>query len=132
MYKSYDNVLEELRKKNFQQRIDRLAAKYKDKKIIIYGAGVAFDVIFDNFETNKLNIIGVSDIKFKDGDEYRGYKTIAPTSIPAHKPDIVLITMYDYEIAGDYFKKEIIPVYGKFKYTNFIKFSVVELVASLF
>jgi len=132
MYKTYNDILELLKKKNFQNRINKLAKKYQNKKIIIYGAGVAFDAISDNFDLSKLNIIGVSDIKFKDDGVYKSFTTYAPESIAAQKPDAVLISMYEYEIAEDYFVNNLFPVYGEFRYENFIKFTFFELLKSFF
>jgi len=51
-------------KKNFQKQIDKLSQKYKNKKILIYGAGLLFSVIYDNYDLSKLNIVGILDKKF--------------------------------------------------------------------
>lgn len=131
MYKSYEEITEYLKKKGFQKRIDKLAKKYKDKNIILYGAGLTFDAITNNFDISKLNIIGLSDIKFKDNDEYKGYKTIDVTSIIANKPDIVLVAVHEIDIVEDYFQNNLFNNYGKFKYESFIKFSFIDLIKEL-
>jgi hypothetical protein len=51
-----------------------------------------------------LNIVGISDKKFKDleMDEYQGYKVIKPSEIKNNNIDIVLFVMKEY--------KQLIPV----------------------
>ena len=55
-----------LKKQNFQKRIDKLSKKYAGKKIIIYGGGKAFELMCQNYDFSKLNIIGIADIKFEN------------------------------------------------------------------
>ena len=119
-YKTYEQICDLFMNMNFQKRIDKLAKKYKNKNIIVYGAGNAFNVISDNFDLSKLNIIGVADFKFKDGGTYKNYKTVSPRSISDQKPDVVLISMLESQIASEYFKKDLFPKHGKFKYEPFV------------
>ena len=60
----YKEFLEELKTANFQKRIDDLAKKYKNNRIILYAAGILMDVIAENFDLSALNIIAISDIKY--------------------------------------------------------------------
>jgi lipopolysaccharide biosynthesis glycosyltransferase len=119
-YKSYEQICDLLMNTDFQQRIDKLAKKYQDKNIIIYGAGNAFNVIYDNFDLSKLNLAGIADIKFEDGNTYKEFNTISPKSIANNKPAVVLISMLESHIASDFFKKDLFPKYGKFKFEPFV------------
>ena len=49
-----------------QKQINKLAKKYKNKKIVIYGAGIMAETLFNNYDTSKLNIVAVCDQKYKD------------------------------------------------------------------
>ncbi len=119
-YKNYDQILNYLTEINFQKQIDGLAQKYIEKKIIVYGAGLVWNVIRDNYDISKLNIIGISDIKFNENCyEQNGFKTFPPQNIALKKPDIVLISLLETEIAEEYFKKELFKKYGKFKFKPF-------------
>ncbi|HSA06210.1 MAG TPA: hypothetical protein P5556_03435 [Candidatus Gastranaerophilales bacterium] len=105
---------------NLDKRIDKLAQKYKNKRVIIYGTGKLLDIIRKNNNLSKFNIIGISDIKFKDGEEFMGYKTIAPESISVHNPDVVLISVVEVKKVTNFLENIIIPEFGKFKYDSFI------------
>lgn len=48
-----------------QKQINKLAAKYKDKRIVIYRAGEYFQTLANNFDLSSLNIIGISDKNLK-------------------------------------------------------------------
>ena len=88
--------LEFLLKNNFEKRINSLRRRLKNKKIVLYGAGAFFELIHKYFDLSDLNIIGISDKKFKDTDNIRtfcGYKTYKPTQIESLKPDYVLISL---------------------------------------
>ncbi len=118
-----NKMIEEfLKSKNFQTKIDELAEKYKNKKIIIYGAGITFDIIKRNYDISKLNIIGVADKKFNDGDKYHGYKAYNCETFLKEKPDVVLISVYESEIIERYFRKNLIPEVGDFKYEPLINY----------
>lgn len=116
-FTTYDEFLKYLKKNNLQKQINKLAGKYKNKKIIIYGAGAVFDVIADNFDIGSLNIEYISDIKFNEFGEYKGFKTIPYKNISGQNPDMVLVTLQDNYIIKYFFEDEIFPKYGKFKYT---------------
>ena len=71
----------------FEKNLRDLKKKLKDKKIIIYGTGLLFQYINENFDLSELNILGVSDIKFsveQDGEKYLGYNVI-PKSLIGEK-----------------------------------------------
>ncbi|MEI7473243.1 MAG: hypothetical protein WCK67_00555 [bacterium] len=93
--KSYEELKEWLKKKKFQKRIDELAKKYKDKKVLIYGAGLLSSVIFDDYDLSNLDIIGVSDKRFYSGEEtYRNFNAIPPDEIEDLTPDAIIMATY--------------------------------------
>ncbi len=114
----------------FGKQIEKMAKKYKNKKIVIYGAGQFFQCIKDNYDLSSLNIVAVSDRKFLERkaltyDESIGFNTISPESIVDLEPDIVLIAVvedyfieqYIYEILFKECKK-------KFKYKMFVNLTL--------
>ncbi|NLF82957.1 MAG: hypothetical protein GX568_03100 [Candidatus Gastranaerophilales bacterium] len=133
MYKTKEEILDYLRKTGFQKRLDKLIKKYKGQKVIIYGGGgIFFETILENYDLSGFNIIGLSDIRFKDNEEYKGFKTFAPASIKAQNPDVVLIATLESAIIEDYFEDELFPEHGKFKYEPFVQTSFIELIKALF
>ncbi len=100
-----------------QKQIDRLARKFKDKKILLYGAGEYFKILYDNYDLSKLNIIGISDLKYTEDDEnnnFAGYKIICKENIIKYKPDCVLIAVQNYDsliqTMNEQYKKEKIKI----------------------
>lgn len=112
---NYNDMLEILKEHNFKKRINNLAKKYKDKKIILYGAGIFFDVIYENFDLSGLNIIGISDRSFQNADLYKGFKTFKPEEIVEQNPDLLLIMTYRYNVIEKFFKEELLKG-SKIKY----------------
>ncbi len=128
-------IREYLISRNFQQKIDKLAQKYKDKKVMIYGASMAFDVIRENYDLSGLNIIGIADIRFSDGEQtdvYKDYNTYNSYTFLEQKPDAVLIGMLESEVAEYFFEDTLIPRFGDFKYEPLIKKSFFESLKELF
>ena len=132
MFDTKDEIVNFLKKKNFQKRINTLSKKYADKKIIIYGAGMTFEAIKENFDLSNLNIIGIADMKFDEGQEFMGYKTYQYNTFLKEKQDLVLIGMIESDIAEEFFKEELYPEFGKFNHEPLIKFSIFDLVKMLF
>ena len=78
----YKIIYELLKKEKFNKRLDKLIKKFKNKKVLIYGAGLLSKIIFENYDTNLFNIIGVMDKKFSDSNEnFYGYNTYTPDNI---------------------------------------------------
>lgn len=122
MTETYDQILEFLTKNKFQNKINKLAKQYKDKKIVIYGAGLAFEVITANFDLGELNITGISDIRFNGGEVFNGFKTIRPESLYRESPDLVLTFLTNPNVVEKYFKNYLFIEYGRFKYEHIFKF----------
>lgn len=87
--------LEYYKQINAQKQIDKLAKKYKNKKIIIYGAGIMTKTLFENFDFSKLNIIAICDNKYKVNSEERffAYKTINPKELTTLDYDIIFVNL---------------------------------------
>lgn len=96
-----------LTKNNFDKQLKKHIECFTNKKIIIYGAGKLFETIADNYNLSKLNIIGISDKKFKSISEketFKGFKIISPKEILSNKPEIILIATLNYLSIIDTFK----------------------------
>lgn len=86
-----------LKNYDIQKKIDKLAKKYKNKKIVIYGAGKLSDYIFKNYDLSKLNIIAVADKKFsKNGDKFNNIQGIEPVGINDIEFDAIIVFMKVY------------------------------------
>ena len=83
----------------FEKNLDKLKKKLKNKTSIIYGTGSFFKYINENYDLSKLNIIGISDMKFNDNDEgkdFLGYKMVPKNKIISYKPDYVIVATLKY------------------------------------
>ena len=100
-----------------QKYIDKLAKKYKNKKILIYGAGTIAEHIFDDYDLSKLNIIAVSDKKYTSRSTYKGYPAVNPDEIKNLNPDVILFTLYNFKPLIKDFRQQNI----KAKMKNIIK-----------
>ena len=83
----------------FEKNLDKLKKKLKNKTSIIYGTGSFFKYINENYDLSKLNIIGISDMKFDDNDEgkdFLGYKMVPKNKIISYKPDYVIVATLKY------------------------------------
>ena len=91
------NFEEYLKTYNAQEKINKLAKRYKNKKIAIYGAGQFSRKIFENYDLSKLNIIAVADLKFKDESKrnFFGMNCIPPEDLGKIDCDVILIANFD-------------------------------------
>ncbi len=89
-----------------QKYIDKLAKKYKNNKILIYGTGTIAEHLFNNYDLSKLNIIAVSDKKYSTRSNYKGFTTICPDEIKDLNPDVILFTLYNYKDVKKDFKQQ--------------------------
>lgn len=90
------NYLESI---NFSKNLNRIADKYQNKNIVIYGATKLFDVANRYYNLSKLNIIGVCDENFEnhyDNEEYYGYKKLNLQEVKNIVPDCLLVADKDY------------------------------------
>lgn len=90
-----DELLEYLKSVKFEKQLEKLKKKLKNKTVVIYGTGLLFQRIKENYDLSVLNIMGVSDLKYtedQEGTEAFGYKVIPLDKIAEYKPDYVLIS----------------------------------------
>ena len=92
------DFLEFFQKSKAQEQIDKLAKKYKNRKIVLYGAGIYARSLTQNYDLSKLPVIGISDRKFsnEDTDTCFGYKTIKPEELKNLDFDLLIVTAQDY------------------------------------
>lgn len=84
---------------SFEKYLQKLIKKTKNDPVVIYGAGSFFKFIHDNYDLSKLNIIGISDMKFTEdmeNDDYLGYKIIPRSQIKKYNPKYVLVATLEY------------------------------------
>lgn len=133
IHKSYDELKNMLESLKFQNHINNLTKKYKNKKIVLYGAGLLADVIFDNYDLSGLNIISVADSKYVyEKESYRNYNTSSPDEIEELNPDLILISILE-DIKVRKFFQTYYPNLMKFKMKNILnKGFVAKIKAVLF
>ena len=86
MIKNHDDNIKPLTKEemedltqkaNFQKRVDKLAKKYKNKRVVIYGGGLLFSLITNNYDLSKLNIVAIADKSVRDeGQTIENFKAV--------------------------------------------------------
>jgi hypothetical protein len=125
------NFKDYLEKKKAQKLIDKIANQYKDKKIILYGAGLFAGDLLRNYDISKLNIIGVADIKFQDnyeGDFY-GYTKLGSYDLLETDFDLLLITTYDDTYVKKFLKNNLLQGEDiKFKIKTLVKLNLFEYI----
>ena len=91
---------------NAQKQINKLAKKYKNKSVVIYGAGLMSYVLFENFDLSKLNITAICDAKYKNesSETFFTYKTISPQELQETECDAILICLKEHEKIRQYIK----------------------------
>jgi hypothetical protein len=114
MYRDYDTLKAWVSSKNLQKRIDQLAKKYKNKKVLVYGAGILASVIFENYNLSALEIVGFADQKFFTTDEtFHNIKAVSPYDIGELKPEIILLATYNTGNIKNFIKEEVLASLGK-------------------
>ena len=89
------DILQYFRNVKAQKQIDKLAKKYKDKKIVIYGAGEYFNILQKNYDLSKLNIVAISDKKFEESKEANSTKftPLTPEELKEFDYDVILVAL---------------------------------------
>ena len=98
-----------LYKYDIQNKINKIAKKYKNKKIVIYGAGRFAQYLFENYDFSKLNIVAIADNKYNTlaNETFCNHKTISPIEINNYNPDLILFLIVDFKLIKRYGKTEI-------------------------
>lgn len=86
-------LIRKIKKDGYEETINKLIEN-KEKKFLLYGAGIAFMEFLKAFpEFLKLNIVAVADKKFTKIGKIKGIKAIPPSEIPNLDFDMILITL---------------------------------------
>ena len=82
-----------LKKINFENQLKKLGKKYAGKRILLYGAGLFFETIHNNYDLSGLNIAGISDKTKTQGNARTlyGYPAVRPEDIEKINPDVILV-----------------------------------------
>lgn len=81
-----------------KQQLKKLAKQYKNKKIVVYGAGLMSNVLLENYDLSELNIVAFCDSKFVNSDEkYFSYSAINPKELASIDFDVLLINVYCWQ-----------------------------------
>ena len=90
-----DLYLDFYRQINAQKQLDNIKEKFKDKKIVIYGAGLMSQILFKNFDLSKLNIIAICDNKYnkKSDEKFFSYSTLSPNELKESDFDIIFVNL---------------------------------------
>ena len=97
-------------KHNAKKQLLRLENKLKNKRVVIYGAGLYSKALLENYDFSKFNIIGIVDRCFENNkqDLYMGYKTYVPEDLTTLDIDIILLSVYDVLKVWSYLKDELL------------------------
>lgn len=127
------NLLEYLEKNNFQKHLKYINKKLQNKSIVIYGAGILFEVIKTNYDLSGLNIVGISDRKFsenQEGQDFLGYKIIPFPKIKERNPDYVLVAILrPLDIVEDFEENEFKKT--KIKVRPLVKIPLIDLLKEI-
>jgi len=110
------NLSEYLEKNNFETQLNNLCKKLRNKRVIVYGAGKMFQVINENYDLSAINIIGITDQKFKieeEGNNYLGYKIYYYANFLHEDFDVLLVANQSYETILQLYLgscREVIPI----------------------
>lgn len=104
------NHLDYFKKINAQKQINKLAKKYKNKKIVIYGNGIYFQALNENYDLSKLNIVAIADKKFEADTQSNtsAFAALKPTELKDFDFDILLTALYDDNSLTDYLEYELL------------------------
>jgi len=107
MHLTYDEFDVLFKDKDIQGYINKLSQKYKDKKVLLYGAGVFAEYILDKFDFTQFDIIGISDSKFfNQKGEFKNVKKVSPKEIINLNPDVIIATVHDFISIKNVFKSQ--------------------------
>lgn len=104
------NFIKYFKEVKAQKQINKLAKKFKNKKIAIYGAGEYFKVLYDNFDLSKLNVVAIADKKFETNktSNYTSWEALAPEELKEFDFDVILVALYDDSSLMDYLEYELL------------------------
>lgn len=112
-----ENLIRLLMKFKVQKNINKISAKYKNKKIIIYGAGLLSEILLKQYDYSDLNIIGVMDRRFEpDSKEtFLGFNTFSPNEINNIQFDCIISHIFLHKNLTDLIKNKKVKILKVFK-----------------
>lgn len=127
-----NDLVKYLKRKNFKQRLKNLEKRFKGKKIVIYGTGILFNTIREEYDLSNLNIIAVSDRKFETENQgsYAGFKSVAPKEIKELKPDCVLVSTLNVVNVLEYLRYQLLAK-EDIRITSIVKKSFWEVIKEI-
>lgn len=89
------DIAEYFKNVNAQQQINKLAKKFNNKSIVIYGAGEYFNILNSNYDLSKLNIVGICDKKFEmdKNANQTNFPTLIPSELKTYNYDVILVAL---------------------------------------
>ncbi len=129
-----ENKFDFLKKYNIQKKINALEKKYKNKKVLLYGANDFSEYIFENYNLSMLDIIGITDKIFQNNmpDSFKGFDCINPHNLKNERFDIILISDFESQNAYKILDEEILygTKYAKTEIRPLISFTFKEIFLS--
>lgn len=97
--RSIEDWTEYFQRVNEQKYIDELSKTFKNKKIVLYGAGLVAKILTQNYDLSNFDIVGIADKRFETSEEKEvlGYKAIKPSELNSVDCDVILFTMKLYK-----------------------------------
>lgn len=132
-YKTYEDFKALTAKKNTKKRIEQLARKYKNKPVVIYGAGLLARAVLENHDLSGLNITAVADNKFTGtGEMFCGYPAISPLEIADIDHQAILLATYNGVQIKEFLKANIFTETGEKPVESIVKKNIFELIKEYF
>lgn len=128
----YKNLLE---KTQFDEYLCTLKQRFKNKRVLIYGAGEFFQFLYNNFDFSEFNIVGISDKSFDNKKEtlFLNIPIVKLADIKKQNVDCILMTILNWQkvllsnYKQDIFAKnsKVLPILKEGKndtpFSNFLK-----------
>lgn len=100
-------LVRKVRRDGYQNTINSLIDN-KEKKVLLYGAGIAFQEFINEFpEFLKFNIVAISDQKFTSKGKFKGMVSIPPSEIANFDFDLIIVTNERFEPILKFLKTEL-------------------------
>ena len=81
----------QINKEDFREKMQFLIESFAGKKIVIYGIGKELEILLNNFNLKKLNIIAICDNNVQNEKEFCGIKVISSSQIQDYDYDFIFI-----------------------------------------
>ena len=104
------DILSYFKDVNAKKQLDTLARKFAGKKIVIYGAGEYFNILNENYDLSKFNIIAICDKKFETSKDLNTtkFEALIPKELKEYDYDVILVALLrDIQIC-DYLERDIL------------------------